>query len=90
MSQSLHNFLAAAYEAATHDLLTDAAASTYLDDLAAILATWSRAMVHAQTGDVAAVAEALDEAAALATAADRRKPRAVAHPLVRASQISKR
>lgn len=90
MSQSLHNFLAAAYEAATHDLLTDAAASTYLDDFAAILASWSRAMAHAQRGDVEGVAEAIAEAAERAVAADCRKPRAVAHPFVRASQISRR
>lgn len=90
MSQGLHNMLAAAYETATHDLLTDAAASTYLDDFAAILATWSRAMEHAQRGDVVGVAAAIAEAAERAVAADRRKPRAVAYPFVRASQISKR
>ena len=90
MSSVLHNQLAVTYQAVTHDLLTDAAASTYLDDFAAILAAWSRAMDHAQRGDVEGVAEAIAEAAERAAAADRRKPRAVAYPLVRASQISKR
>lgn len=90
MSQSLHNLLAAAYQTATHDLLTDAAASTYLDDFTAILAAWSRAMEAAQRGDVDGVSDAIAEAADCAAAADRRKPRPIAFQLVRASQIYRR
>lgn len=90
MSSELHNRLASAYQTATHDLLTDAAASTYLDDLAALLALWSNAMACAQRGDASGAAEAIEQAASLAREADRRPIRGLAFPIVRASKISKR
>lgn len=93
MSTTLHNRLMTAYEAATHDHLTDEAAATYLADLATLLNLWSDALRCAQQGDEMGTRASVCLACLHAMQTDARKVLDAKSPgasIVRASKISKR